>query len=1009
MDKKQKHRVQNKSIAAADIGRMEAKSNFFWVIFIGLSILLIYPPFFRGLFFTKELLPTHAYSALLFGLWWAYKLSLRKDASFLTRPLDYAVLGITAAYALSLIPAVNTRLAIGELLKNINYFIAFWLAAEAVKELKKPQLLLNILLINITLTALLGIGAAAGTFDYPGALTGGRISSTLQYPNTLATYLTAGFFLSMTLFLESGKTWGKYIYSAANFTLIFVFIFTYSRGAWLAFPLVLILYLIGISGGKRLEGAIGFIMTFVPAFLCLQGFNSAISAKVRSKAWLWYIIGVLLSIGLSWLSHAAGKYLSRTNKRKAAYAALSAFIIFAALFGVVLSTRAPITLGHTAEEEDGWKTVRRQVKGIKPDTDYKAVLDIVSENPGEKQYSWRIVIQSINEEGEAASILTRTGGGTDGTERVELPFSTMSDTNRLRINFYNRFSDTYASYDNISICEIEDRLKPVPVMTSFKYIPENIVDRLGNISLEQSSASGRLEFYRDAFKIIKDYPIIGAGGGGWVSLYHGYQSRLYWTTEVHSFPLQLWIETGTFGFTMLCAAGFILIYGVFKFLKNKNISGEAKNYVWAAFIGAFALIAHSAIDFNLSLGAVAFLLWSLVGIAQGSIVSYEKEYGVIKEEPERHGGTVTLRHYVFAMIPAILIMAVSLSFLAGERKVIKAKGYLEEGYLSEAIEAYDRATGFDPFSSEYRAEKAQLLEFTAHSIEDISFLQRAGQEYEKMLKFDRYSAKNHSVAGFYYLGIGRTEKGFEHIERAIELNPYLIDYYEEKAYAHRELVEFMIENRNSKDAVKYISSTLGIAGDLRILNEKSTGKKTPIEMTYGLLLDLEKLVFMGKEADNRRIPRYANRLVLAAIQMFDTIGDGVPDFWKLGNSNDGEISVQIKEEEDERMLRLENPGDGRGYIYTGDFSLQPDDWYLLTFKARGNTEPGNTRIYIGSRAGESTQGSIDAIEVSDEWREYELEILTTKDIEPGKQYIRIDHQGKDSGYFEIKDLTLQEW
>ena len=181
--------------------------------------------------------------------------------------------------------------------------------------------------------------------------------------------------------------------------------------------------------------------------------------------------------------------------------------------------------------------LRREINDIKPDTDYTVVLDIDSKNPEEKQYSWRVVIQSINDKGEASSILTQTGSQTDGVETQELPFSTMPDTEKIRLIFYNYFANTHAVYDNINIYEGEDRSNPIPVMTSFKYIPENIVQRFSSISLKESGASSRFEFYRDALKIIKDYPILGAGGGGWQSLYQGYQSRLYWTTEVHSYFL----------------------------------------------------------------------------------------------------------------------------------------------------------------------------------------------------------------------------------------------------------------------------------------------------------------------------------------------------------------------------------------------------------------------------------------------------------------------------------------
>jgi len=1005
MGRKQRIREERKAAIAAEKFKPPERNSLFWTVLVGLCVLMLYPPFFRGLFFSREFLPTHAYSALLFGLWWIYKLSVKKDTSFLTCPLDYAVSGIVLAYAVSLIPAVNTRAAVGELLKNINYFIAFWLAAEMTKEFKKPQLLLNTMLASAILVALLGIGAAAGTFNYPGAFSGGRIYSSLQYPNTLATYMMAAFFISLTLLLDCEHKWGRYVYPGINFTLVLVFIFTYSRGAWLAFPLIMALYLVGLSKGKRTAAAAVFVLTLLPALLCMQGFSSAVSDGAQAKVWLWYLTGTALTIGLAQLNMFAAKYISQINKRTAIVIVGVGILVIAVIAGVIFSVRQPIILAHSVDEEDSWKTVRREVRGIKPDTDYTVVLDIESNNSEEKQYSWRIVIQSVNDKGEAASILTQTGGQIDGVETNEFSFKTQPDTEKVRINFYNRYSNTYAAYDNINIYEVEDRSNPIPVMTSFKYIPENIVQRFSRISLEQSSASGRLEFYKDAFKIIRDYPILGAGGGGWASLYQGYQSRLYWTTEVHSYFLQMWVETGTLGFALLCAVCFIIAYEMFGFLRNKNADTNVKNYIWAAFVGAFAIGTHSVIDFNLSLGAVALFLWFLIGIVRGGI-SYSKEGAGRQAKPKRHPNPAATRYYFFAILPAILVIVLSLSFLTGEVKARQAEKRLQEGYITEAVEVYDAATRLDPFNAEYRVKKAQVLELIARHTEDASLMQRAGEEYGKALRYDRYNAKNHSVAGFYHLKTGQAQKGFEHIERAIELHPYLTDYYEEKAYAYKELVEYMIENRNPEEAAEYIRKTLSIAEDMRLLNEKSS---RPIQMTYRLLTDLEKLAYMEKEVDNRRIHRIADRIVFATTRMFDTTGDHIPDFWRKANSEGGAVETLIKEEDGERILRLENPGDGLGYIYTGNFALQPDDWYLLTFKARGNITPNNFRVYTRSRSGESTQGSISSINVAEEWQKYELEFQTTEDIEPGNQYIRIDHRGNDSGYFEIKDLILRDW
>ena len=94
--------------------------------------------------------------------------------------------------------------------------------------------------------------------------------------------------------------------------------------------------------------------------------------------------------------------------------------------------------------------------------------------------------------------------------------------------------------------------------------------------------------------------------GGWKSLYQGYQSRLYWTTEVHSYFLQVWVESGTLGFIALIAVCVILAYEMYKLLTAKEIDTSVRNHIWAAFVGAFAIGVHSLIDFNLSLERLPF-------------------------------------------------------------------------------------------------------------------------------------------------------------------------------------------------------------------------------------------------------------------------------------------------------------------------------------------------------------------------------------------------------------------
>ena len=94
------------------------------VTFIGLCILLFYPPFFRGLYFQKELLITHIITFTLFSIWLISKFK-SDDFRLFNSLADLLALGIVFMYFISIFYGVNKRLAIAEFLKYANYFAIY--------------------------------------------------------------------------------------------------------------------------------------------------------------------------------------------------------------------------------------------------------------------------------------------------------------------------------------------------------------------------------------------------------------------------------------------------------------------------------------------------------------------------------------------------------------------------------------------------------------------------------------------------------------------------------------------------------------------------------------------------------------------------------------------------------------------------------------------------------------------------------------------------------------------
>jgi len=204
------------------------------VTFVLLGILIFYPPFFRGLFFDEDMFLYHVFTALVFLLIWVQKI-YRQDYSLLKTPLDWAILAYAGAYLLSLIGAVHPGEAFYGFLRVLNYFVIFWMVTQVVKTWSDYKTILLILLAAGTGVAVIGLLAATGYSNYPGAFNGQVILSTLQYTNTTAAYLAVISLLAITLVTVEKKLSIRLIYTTAAFIMILVILCTLSKGAWLIF------------------------------------------------------------------------------------------------------------------------------------------------------------------------------------------------------------------------------------------------------------------------------------------------------------------------------------------------------------------------------------------------------------------------------------------------------------------------------------------------------------------------------------------------------------------------------------------------------------------------------------------------------------------------------------------------------------------------------------------------------------------------------------------------------
>ncbi len=295
----------------------QARPKHTWLpiaILIAAGILLFYPPYFRGLFFSKEMFITHIITALVFMGVWSQKI-INRNYTFLTTPLDLAVLAYTGAYLLSLLGAVDNGEALYGFLKALNYFMIYWIISQIVKTHKDYENILKILLASATGVALLGILAAWGYFNYSDAFNGRVIASTLQYSNAAGLYLGVMALISITQWISSQELKWRLLYAGITYLLLLVTLATFSKGAWLIIMIGAILLLLVMPAQYRFKAAYSLGLSALAVLVAASGFIPAILGGNTGTAVVFFLIGLAFSLLTPILWEVMAKLSSDKKKR----------------------------------------------------------------------------------------------------------------------------------------------------------------------------------------------------------------------------------------------------------------------------------------------------------------------------------------------------------------------------------------------------------------------------------------------------------------------------------------------------------------------------------------------------------------------------------------------------------------------------------------------------------------------------------------------------------------------
>ena len=275
--------------------------------------------------------------------------------------------------------------------------------------------------------------------------------------------------------------------------------------------------------------------------------------------------------------------------------------------------------------------------------------------------------------------------------------------------------------------------RAVEAMAS-KADPQSLIARLKTISWSDLNLQERLVMSRDAMKIMVSSPanaLLGAGGGGWNATYHMVQPYPYFSTETHDDFMQTGVETGFPGLLdFLLIWGFFIVaaWRLYRYARPGGLKAPpaVPATTWVILCSALALGITSAIDFNLSLGAVALLLWGLFGLVRGLERLYGPEAAVKaaaaaeaaaaqdKRSKSRQKKNESTTWRMPSSIKGIIVGALSIVVFFGALNLMLGIQYAEAGdnaakanNVQGAISNYEQATQRDYWNTDFRSTLTQ--------------------------------------------------------------------------------------------------------------------------------------------------------------------------------------------------------------------------------------------------------------------------------------------------------------
>ncbi len=383
--------------------------------------------------------------------------------------------------------------------------------------------------------------------------------------------------------------------------------------------------------------------------------------------------------------------------------------------------------------------------------------------------------------------------------------------------------------------------------TNLKHIlPGNIGARLENLNLQQHSLLERLTFYKDAVKVIKDYPIIGAGGGAWASIYEMYQNNPYTSRQAHSFAMQYLVEVGLLGFVIMLA---FLIFIFYKYIRGyiKASEQERESY-FVYFILVFSILIHSLMDFNMSYVFMGMLVF--LGLAGMAAAMDNRPVQKFTLKP----GTMRGLYSTVMVVASLILIFMSIRYIQSAQAALKGKDLIATSTDFQEIKApLDEALKKRSGQPDAVLYMSSLLQAGYEQTQDEAFYNQGLTLLTDALKKEPFNKTMYDQLMKIYESKGENDKAYAVLRDQADRYVYDMDWYEKLIVQSYELGYQALGEQDVAKKDDYFKT--GLAAYQHVVDgvehlktlPKGQFQGNPFEITKPMVLSAGKMQFMMNE------------------------------------------------------------------------------------------------------------------------------------------------------------------